>query len=138
MRDEGITSAESTAPHQPPDESFGFITIVGGGFVVIAIIGVIVAFFSLRGCEPPPGEQGEAAPRTAPFREPTFAAPRLQEKPGEELTRHRQWEHSMLNGYALVDRQRGIARIPIERAMDLYVEQRPKTREGGGPPPERR
>jgi hypothetical protein len=48
--------------------------------------------------------------------------PRLEAKPIEQLQRLRSEENLALNTYGWVDRERGIVRIPIERAMDLVAE----------------
>ena len=68
----------------------------------------------------------ETSPPTA-F--PTPAAPRLQPNPidqttaVEELDQLRAREDAILNNYGWVDREAGIVRIPIERAMELVVEE---------------
>jgi hypothetical protein len=59
--------------------------------------------------------------------------PRLQTTPREDLQRMRTEEEQVLNSYGWVDVQRGIVRIPIERAMALTVEQGLPARTGGAP-----
>jgi len=49
-------------------------------------------------------------------------APRLQTLPYQDLAAFRAGERATLERYAWVDRTRGIAQIPIERAMALVVE----------------
>lgn len=49
-------------------------------------------------------------------------APRLQPDPAADLAAERAQQQSRLQGYAWVDREAGIARIPIGRAMALLVE----------------
>lgn len=56
--------------------------------------------------------------------------PRLESDPGEVLRRLRLLENVQLERYAWVDRPAGIARVPVERAMELLVERglpRPST-----------
>jgi hypothetical protein len=48
--------------------------------------------------------------------------PRLQTHPGHELARLRGRERRELNTYGWVDRDGGVVRIPIDRAMQLMVE----------------
>ncbi|HEY1588264.1 MAG TPA: hypothetical protein VGG00_00925 [Rhodanobacter sp.] len=48
-------------------------------------------------------------------------APRLQNKPAADLATERARELAMLDGYAWVSRDTGIARIPIDRAMDILA-----------------
>lgn len=58
-------------------------------------------------------------------------APRLQANPIPEMKQFRMTEQDKLNSYGWVDKQHGIARIPIERAMDLIVERGLPTRGPG-------
>ncbi|MFL6554416.1 MAG: hypothetical protein ACJ8LV_13760, partial [Chthoniobacterales bacterium] len=51
-----------------------------------------------------------------------FPHPRLVIKPGASLTELRAAEDADLNSYGWVDRTGGIARIPIDRAMQLLLE----------------
>jgi hypothetical protein len=48
--------------------------------------------------------------------------PRLQTTPYADLKTFRASEDEVLHGYAWVDRQQGIVRIPIERAIALIAE----------------
>jgi hypothetical protein len=52
--------------------------------------------------------------------------PRLQVRGYDELKEMRAAEERVLHGYAWVDREKGIVRIPIEQAMELLAE-----KEGG-------
>ncbi len=63
---------------------------------------------------------GEPNPM-ASFRE-TPAGPLLQPNPAQELASHRRWEDERLEGYAWIDRENGVVRIPIRRAMELVLE----------------
>jgi hypothetical protein len=49
-------------------------------------------------------------------------APRLQTSPRDDLLALRERERAALQTYGWVDEQRGIVRIPIERAMSLVAE----------------
>ena len=51
-----------------------------------------------------------------------FPQPRLLIKPGASLAELRAAEESDLNSYGWVDRTSGVARIPIDRAMQLLLE----------------
>jgi hypothetical protein len=48
--------------------------------------------------------------------------PQLQVNPGTDLNEFRAAEEARLDGYGWVDRQNGIIRIPIDRAMDLVAQ----------------
>lgn len=49
-------------------------------------------------------------------------APRLQTATADDLNAHRAREDALLAQYGWVDRERGIVRLPIERAMELTAE----------------
>jgi hypothetical protein len=51
-------------------------------------------------------------------RETSPPEPRLQIDPQQDLAALRQQEQQRLSGYGWVDRERGLARIPVERAME--------------------
>jgi hypothetical protein len=54
-------------------------------------------------------------------REPT-PEPRLLVKPGDEWAAMRAQESRILNGYDWVDRDKGVVRIPIERAIEILAQ----------------
>jgi hypothetical protein len=54
--------------------------------------------------------------------------PRLQVDPQEDWKEYMQRQDDALNSYGWVDRQRGVVRIPIDRAMDLLSERGLPTR----------
>lgn len=58
--------------------------------------------------------------------------PRLQVEPGIDLERLRTAEDERLNSYGWVNRQAGVVRIPIERAMALIAERGLPVRDGEG------
>lgn len=51
-----------------------------------------------------------------------FPEPRLQSNPERDLARMRAEERARLEGYGWVDRERGIARIPVTEAMRILGE----------------
>jgi hypothetical protein len=61
--------------------------------------------------------------------------PRLQVHAPLDLERWRAMEQSLLTGYGWVDRDRGVARIPIARAMKLIEDRglQPRKPEGAAP-----
>jgi hypothetical protein len=101
-----------------------WVVILGGVLVVVGVtvaVGVATWFQAAKldrplALNPPPGLSTPAAPPPPP-------APRLEEVPGEQLRQLRAAEDQILNGAAWVDRSAGIARIPIDRAEDLLLQQ---------------
>jgi len=49
------------------------------------------------------------------------AKPQLQVQPESELSQLRSSEEQILRNYGWIDREKGIVRIPIERAMDIIA-----------------
>jgi len=66
-----------------------------------------------------PGRTSEAAPQVTSADLPPL--PRLQTDPLGDLRAVRKVEDSRLNRYLWIDRQHGIAQIPVDRAMVLWV-----------------
>ncbi|MFL6528525.1 MAG: hypothetical protein ACJ8IQ_10535 [Chthoniobacterales bacterium] len=57
--------------------------------------------------------------------------PRLQPNPVPEFSRFRTSEEEELNSYGWINKERGIVRIPIERAIDLIAQRGLPTRGPG-------
>jgi hypothetical protein len=80
----------------------------------------------------------------APFTgvEPVPPAPRVQPDPSADMRSYLQSQQSLLNSYAWIDRQNGIVRLPIDRAMELLLERGLPTRQtntpGNGAPAQER
>ena len=55
--------------------------------------------------------------------------PRFQENPQQELQELRAKQKALLEGYGWVNKEAGVARIPIEEAMKMVVERGLPTRE---------
>lgn len=64
----------------------------------------------------------EPTPEDVAMPGPPPDAPRLQADPVADLEALRREKRALLNGYGWVDRESGVARIPIEEAMRLSVE----------------
>ncbi len=62
--------------------------------------------------------------------------PKLQTSPQADLAKMQQHDRSVLNSYGWVDRNAGLVRVPINRAMELIVERGLPVRQtprSGGP-----
>jgi hypothetical protein len=60
--------------------------------------------------------------------------PRLQTEPREDLKALRREEDAILSSYAWVDRNAGVVRIPIDRAMQLVLERGLLSAQAAAPP----
>lgn len=119
-------SATQPNPNGHERRDVRFAPVLAGGAAVIALVlasaaAMVGLFDSLvaRAARQsaPANPLSAAAPRLPP-------APRLQARPIEDLRALRAAEAKRLAGYAWVDRDQGLVRIPIERAMELLVERR--------------
>ena len=67
--------------------------------------------------------QREAGPAALlPTGDETHLEPHLQVAPARDLEEVRRAEQQILTSYEWIDRQNGVVRIPIERAVDLLLE----------------
>lgn len=60
---------------------------------------------------------------------PLPSGPRLQEAPQQDIQLYRESQRKLLDSYGWVDRRNGVARIPIDRAMELLLKQGLPTRQ---------
>jgi hypothetical protein len=97
---------------EPLDLSPHLVVAVGLGTLglVGAVLGVVWLFESLGGV---PGSAVVPAAR--------FPPPHLQSDPAGELRDYQAAQRARLEGYAWADRERGLVRIPIERAMSMIA-----------------
>lgn len=112
--------------HEPNQVGTAAIVGSGAGLVVAAVIIHAALWGYLRRLEndrpfvPPPlgPARMEGALRTEP---PLQGTPQYQRWGPPEVADLRRAEQAVLDSYGWVDRDRGIARVPIRRAMQLYV-----------------
>jgi len=71
----------------------------------------------------------------APFAaiEPVPPSPRIQPDPGLDMQHYYQSQQNLLNTYGWVDRQNGVVRLPIDRAMGLLLQRGLPTRPPANP-----
>src|SRR5438105_2015895 len=95
-------------------------------YFVLIISGILVlAFLSLRwlfGYFQKAENPGSFV--AAPFAgaRPLPPPPRVQSNPGADMQSYFQSQQDRLNTYGWIDRQNGIVRLPIDRAMELVLE----------------
>ena len=124
-------SNDSGRGHETRDMSVRPIAIfVVGLFVFTSVVLLLMAglfeYFTTRQAKV------DVPPSPLAIREPP-PEPRLQVVPAQELQEMRAAEDAVLNSYGWVDRDTGVIRIPIDRAMALLLQRglptRPPTRE---------
>ena len=109
--------------HEESDVNVGAIVRYGVGLVVFAAI-VHLFLWWLLGVYERQNEraQTQVFPMAAGQRDRLPPSPRFQENPQEELQELRAKQKALLEGYGWVNKEAGVARIPIDDAMKMVVE----------------
>lgn len=110
------------AGHELRDVQYPVVTMILAVVTVLTLLGLGASWLFVKVMD----RQREAAlvppsplARTLPQQPPE---PRLQANPAQDMRQFRAAEEELLNRYELIDEKGGIARIPIERAMELIAE----------------
>jgi hypothetical protein len=122
MKPQGhIPPSAKPGAHEGADLDVPLITriagLLGAGLVVL-VLAALLAFYLYE--KQYPHRTSEAAPVVTAADLPPV--PRLQTTPRLDLQAVRAQEDAYLEGYTWVDRTKGIAHIPIDRAMARWVE----------------
>ncbi len=103
--------------HEPDAINYRTILTVAATLVVVVIaIGVALHLLLSRAVIPNHAEIAARPAQVPPM-------PRLQPHPQTDLAKFRARKEALLSGYAWIDPQHAYARIPIQRAMQIYVQQ---------------
>lgn len=108
--------------HEDRDASIHPIVLTGGALALsLIIVGLIVygVFRYLATHQPQPGAPNPMAETSQQQIPPE---PRVEEHPQLELQELRAREDRILSTYGWMDKQKGIVRIPIDRAMELELQ----------------
>jgi len=115
--------------HETSDVNIRAVFGFGLGLTIVAVViggavWLLFQYFSAREAQPSFTEYPLAVeqPRLPP-------EPRLQTNPRQDLLDLRAREDQVLNSYSWVDKNTGVVRIPIDRAMQLIVERGLPTRQ---------
>jgi hypothetical protein len=116
--------------HEESDVNVGAIIRYGIGLVVVAAV-VHLLLWWLLGTYERQNErtQTQVYPLAAGQQERLPPFPRFQQNPQQELQELRAKQKALLEGYGWVNKEAGVARIPIEDAMKMVVERGLPTRE---------
>lgn len=118
----GEAPVNETISYERRDVNTRAVFWVGVALVVAAVVihtavwWLFDLFDRREALKGPPPATLVNAPRAAP------PAPRLQTDAPADLNDFRAEEKHELEGYGWVDRQKGVVRIPVERAMTLLLE----------------
>ena len=106
--------------HEKTDMNPVYVAYFAAGLVVVAVLVQLGLWWMFHQFE-----QAQARRESPPalVQAPAPAPePRLQISPQEDLDQMLHQENEVLSTYGWIDRERGIARIPIDRAMQLFLE----------------
>jgi hypothetical protein len=102
---------------QPAGVANGIVISAVAGFLGFVALSMIGLFFYLRSAAP------DAFKATV---ENQFPEPVLQKHPQDDLRNFEREQRAALSGYGWVDRSKGLARIPIEQAMQIVLARGPR------------
>ncbi len=129
---EGPRIQERGSLKHEPDEVSARRAFAAGvglfGIIAVALLMSWGAYSASRSLSSSPGSKPLTFTRPDVLPPP----PRLQQDPHADLVRLRAAEDSILTTYGWVDRDSGLVRIPIARAMELMVERGLPVRGEGG------
>ena len=122
MKPQGYVPKDApAAAHERKEIDVRLVTRIGVVIVltlVVLLVALVGLFHVFNLAHPKRGS--EAAPQVTEGQLPP--QPRVEIHPARDLQQVRAQEDAHLNRYAWVDRSRGIAQIPIERAMVLWLQ----------------
>ena len=98
----------------------GYIACFGIGLAVVLGIAVVIASLVVHYKAVQQARQDIPIPRLAREREATPGTP-LQVDAPNELRQMRAAEEALLDSYGWVDKDAGIVRIPVDRAMEILA-----------------
>ena len=115
--------------HEESDVNVAAILRYGLGLAVVALVAHVFLWW-LFGVYERQNEraQTQVFPMAAGQQNRLPPTPRFQENPQQELQQLREKQKALLEGYGWVNKEAGVARIPIEEAMKLVVERGLPTR----------
>jgi len=117
--------------HEESDVNVGAIIRYGIGLFAVAVV-IHVFLWWLLGTYERQNEraQTQVYPMAAGQHDRLPPSPRFQQNPQQELQALRGKQKALLEGYGWVNKETGVARIPVDAAMKMVVERGLPVREG--------
>lgn len=113
--------------HEKTDASpRGLIYFAAVIAVILAVVALLLIVLFKHFQKTEPAGSFVATPFEAV--EPTPPSPRIQPDPRVDMRTYADSQEKLLNTYGWIDRQNGIVRLPIDRAMELLLERGLPTR----------
>lgn len=122
--------------YEPKDVSVRWVVGTAIGGVLFVTLSAAALYGLQRVYSAADVAEVEPPPTALQRLHPAPPGPRLQAEPAEDLATYLAREKALLESYAWVDEEAGIARIPIEQAMQLLAQRGwPEPATGRRPPP---
>ncbi|MGH7853185.1 MAG: hypothetical protein ACREP3_07065 [Candidatus Binatia bacterium] len=115
-------SINAESGHELSDLSPRNISLFGAGLAVLIIVVLLASYAMMVWLRDGAARRAEPPSPLSTTREPT-PGPELLVEPGRAMKAMRQQEEARLKSYGWIDQEKGIAHIPIERAIDMLAEQ---------------
>jgi hypothetical protein len=111
-----------TPGHETKEANVRTIVYIGIGFAVIIAIGFFAVYgmFGFLSSHPFDAPQSNPMAKTGVRQFPPL--PRIEEHPALELIELHKQEDRLLSTYGWTDKQAGVVRIPVERAIELQLQ----------------
>ena len=117
--------------HEESDVNVGAIMRYGASLLAVAVVAHVFLWWLLGTYERQHERaQTQVYPMAAGQQDRLPPSPRLQDNPQQELQDLRAKQEALLEGFGWVNKEAGVARIPIEDAMKMVVERGLPVREG--------
>ncbi|HEV2425810.1 MAG TPA: hypothetical protein VGZ29_13360 [Terriglobia bacterium] len=107
--------------HEKTDAGVRNVAVLAGAFVGLLVFGLIVGYGTFRFLYTP--QTVSEIPSALHPSRVIPPAPRLQVNGYDDLRDYLQQQQHQLDSYGWVDQTAGVVRIPIDRAMDLLLQQ---------------
>jgi hypothetical protein len=101
-----------------------YFALITAGILILTALSLIWLFHYFQRTQNP----GSFIPAPFAGTRPLPPPPRIQPDPGVDMQSYRESQQNFLNTYGWIDRQNGIARMPIDRAMELILKRGLPTR----------
>jgi hypothetical protein len=109
--------------HETTDANIRNIWLFGLGLFLVIVVSLVVVMIEFNYF----AAHQELGPPASPFEDtrqlPSANLPSLQVSAPRDMEQFRKAEEETLHTYGWMDQKEGIVRIPIDRAMDLLIQQ---------------
>jgi hypothetical protein len=118
---QGIPVSESGPGHESSGMGLRGVIVFTVALIVTIVVVQSVLGLVMKGLEHHEDQAEALHPGRRPLELDQFPNPRLQQNPSDDMARMKAEEQQRITSYGWVDRKAGIARIPVDRAMEILA-----------------